>query len=213
MKDFLRKYGVYLGIHIAIITAFCIASTFDGGYLLAALLCFAFLFLPTLVWSIHSWENEREQKDPPLLKKKNARFWHKFRSLFIFHGIIIGILTMLTLFESTYSNSESLSSSIFILFALPAAFYLFAGVYIAGALIGVHLIRKKRMSTKDILFSVGIWLILTAICFWIPISTSSYALSHLSNLPIGNFLCPVLGSTCALFFAEIITKSVLESRK
>ncbi|HCB99678.1 MAG TPA: hypothetical protein DEP42_00405, partial [Ruminococcaceae bacterium] len=114
--------------------------------------------------------------------------------------------------KSIYPHHESLDLSVSILFLLPVALYSFAGIYLAGALMGIHLVQQKRMSFLDILFSTGIWYLLTIFSFGILILGSAY-LHKLNNILKLLTWYPILGSTCALFLAEIITTVTLKSRK
>ncbi len=195
MKGFLKKYRIHLSLPLIVVIAFSIISIFVYIYILAALLCFVVLFLPTLIWCVHAWEKEQEQLNP--------HFWYKFLSLFIFYGIMIVLSS--AAFFSPSSNTESLSNRWYFIGFFSYILYLYGGTYLVGILFGIHWGQKKRMSILDILFSTGVWLLLSTIYFRISLdginqNTVSGRLSF--------FWLPVLGSTIALFLSEIITFSI-----
>ncbi|HCB99677.1 MAG TPA: hypothetical protein DEP42_00400 [Ruminococcaceae bacterium] len=200
MKNFLRKYGLHIAVPLILTVLLIIATIFNYGAIVYVLLCFYFFFLPMFVWCVHTWEKEQKQNISRFLQRKGFYFWYKFRFLFVFYGAMIFPL-VITWISTIQDTSESDSTTfIFSILCLP---YLFGGMYIIPALIGIHLVRKKRMSMLDILFSTGMWYLLTIIFFEIPILSSDHLNGFDSTLGLF-ILHPILGSTCALFFSEII---------
>ncbi|HCB99673.1 MAG TPA: hypothetical protein DEP42_00380 [Ruminococcaceae bacterium] len=203
MKDFLKKYWVYLSIPAIIIVALSIASLFNSNNLLLDLLCLFFFFLPMLVGCVHAWEKKQIQNNPHFLEKKGARFIYKFRSLFIFHGIMILLITIHP--PLSIQNTENSDNWRFIFLFFHLFLYELIGIYFASAILGIYLTAKKEMSTKDISFSTGIWFVLALI--YLGLSAHIFYITPQDfQIFAGYFLCPLLGSTTIFFITGIITK-------
>ncbi|HCB99676.1 MAG TPA: hypothetical protein DEP42_00395 [Ruminococcaceae bacterium] len=217
MKGFWRKYTVYLSVPIIIIVAIGVASVFSDNYILFLPLYFCFFFLPVLAWCVHAWEKKQMQNNPQLWEKKEARFWFKFRSLFILqtlaYGPVYGMMGVSAVITLIYPSALDKLNGLAYIIGFPSyALYTFCGVYIFSIFIGIHLIRKKKMSTKDIFFSIGLWFLLVAVYFGALMLENPHPFEDGPSLIV--FFClPVFGSTCILLFSEIITKSVLKAHK
>ncbi|HCB99670.1 MAG TPA: hypothetical protein DEP42_00365 [Ruminococcaceae bacterium] len=68
-------------------------------------------------------------------------FWFKFRSILILYGIILGTIGTLVFLKLIGIGGSTLTGIIYMFsfyFYFP---YLFGGIYLAGILIGIHLVK------------------------------------------------------------------------
>ncbi|HCB99674.1 MAG TPA: hypothetical protein DEP42_00385 [Ruminococcaceae bacterium] len=120
------------------------------------------------------------------------------------------IVIVILAFPSPNNGAEQLGNLWFFVGCFSYIPYVYGGTYLVGILMGIHLGRKKRISKMDILFSTGIWLLLSAIYFRVPLAGIN------RNTASGRLLLlwvPALGSTIAFFLSGIITLSIRRLRK